>query len=188
MRKRCEVVLVPLVAILTACNGPAAVPAQSEATRMPSATQLPASVGAEMIAWLDLPVDPGLDPVSVSQPSAEASTVLDACWITDTKHALVKAIGFEPVAGMAKVAHARDLPTYLPLIIDVHIDTDDPAWAIRLQGELLLPHVEVRDPTCVVIGESLYWFPTGASKIDGEWQEGLRPPVGPQFRLPPLLP
>jgi hypothetical protein len=142
-----------------------------------------------MVAWLQLPVDPGLTSISVRNLSAEASEVLDTCWITDTKHELVAAIGFGAVAGIAKVPHANDLPRYLPLINDPTVTGDAPAWAIRLQGEIHLPHVgALRDPSCVVIGESRSWFVTGAREINGEWEETVRPSDPPQFRLPPLQP
>jgi hypothetical protein len=183
-------ILLPLV-ILAACYGARGVPGQSDAleSQPVSAPPLPSTAGAELATWVKLPVDPSLTPISIGNLSGEASDALDACWITDTQHELVSAFGLEVVAGMAKVPHAKDLPTYLPLINDPTITGEAPAWAIRLQGEIQLPHLElVRDPSCVIIRSDPVWFVTGARQVNGEWEENVRPPDPPQFRLPALEP
>jgi hypothetical protein len=126
----------------------------------------------------------GITTISASDP--EASLALELCEVTRYRDMLV---------GAAEVAHASDLPTYVPLTgQEPEIATESAAWVFAFRGDVPLglltrtrgPLV-AHDPTCVVIGADHYWFMTGGATLaDGSDTTPL--PASPAETLPPLEP
>lgn len=128
------------------------------------------------------PVDTALTQVSRSNPGPEAGAILDLCG----------AAGFDlaGISGMAKVAHARDLPRYVRLTgREPEIQTDAPAWVVAYSGRMTLPRALgwAEDPICVVIDGERTVFLTGRHGRGDVESEPL-PVPGPPFSLPPLAP
>lgn len=181
------------VSVLLAACGPTGAPGPTGVAEQSPSVAPPSSSVAVVVSiadWLALPVAPGLEPVSRSDPNPDASQALDACWITDSEGQLEAVFGLDAVAGMAQVIDARDVPKYVPLWgVEPDLQTSDPVWVIRLRGEQVFPTFKLRDPTCIVIRGVKNWFSTGANNVGGPWRDDPAPPSGqPQLRLPPLDP
>ena len=133
-----------------------------------------------------LPVDPSIEPVSLSDPSSEAADALRVCQVLDN-------IGADKVSGMGRISHARDAVRYAPLTgVEPEIQTDAPAWLVTFKGEVPMPmsgEIWI-DPTCVVVGGDGGFYATGAVKIlsSDVTVTPLPTKQKPDLALPPLLP
>jgi hypothetical protein len=180
--RRAGLVCLALVT-LTACYGGTA------------ATVAPTSVGAPVRA-LDsgLPLDPSIEPVSLSALDPGASSALDACSITDTTGQFGSngPLGTKIVSGMGLIPSATDVGKYVPMTgLEPELKSPSPAWVIAVGGRLWLPFWphDLNDPTCVVIGGGVFWWDTGGH-FEGDTV--VASPAGVDgrhvFRVPPLEP
>jgi hypothetical protein len=95
------------------------------------------------------PVDPSIEPISLSHPSSDAAAALDRC-LGGRRDVEVVSAG--------RIAHARDAWEYAPLPnYTVEIQSDEPAWLLQLGGDFLLPSPSgapdanvFHDPLCIV--------------------------------------
>lgn len=136
-------------------------------------------------AWLPssaLPVDPAIDPISRSSPSAEAEAAMEAC--------NVAGIGIDAISGMGLLDAATHARTYAPLTgREPELMNDSPAWMIQFKGEVPMPLHQYEvwiDPICIVIDGASHWYATGP--VAGP--HGTVPPLpvddAPTLSLPPL--
>lgn len=134
-------------------------------------------------------MDASITSVSRTSPTAEAREALEACQIGDDQ--------MDQIIGMGLVPRGRDLPRYINISgTEPEIDSDSPAWAITLRGEVPQPtsHEVWIDPTCVIIdGEQGYFATGGGYKVLESGKRGpFIPPLettpGPDLALPPLAP
>jgi hypothetical protein len=146
-------------------------------------TETPAAPTSSTINGL--PVDPAIQPVSVSSPSPDAAAALERCGVAQ--------YGIKLVAGMGLLAHASDLPAYAPMTgLEPELASDRPTWLIQFRGELPMPtsrEVWV-DPICVVIDGEGGFFATGPVRhLDtGTITAPPAPKRPPTLRVPPLAP
>lgn len=137
-------------------------------------------------APLGLPVDPSIEPVSLSNPSAEAARALRFCGVGST-------VAFGQVSGMGRIHHARDAVLYVPLTgRGPEIASAAPAWIITFRGMLPMPKSgeEWVDATCIVVGGTGGFYATGPVQILSSGATVTPLPAGeaPSLALPPLLP
>jgi hypothetical protein len=164
-------------------------PRPSDRAALPTATEemteVPTAVGERSETPAPSPsaaVDPAIRPVSRSRPGPEAKHVLDLC--------NADYYGLDAIAGMGKVAHARDVPNYVPLLpTNPELKDDKPAWVVEFQGRFDLQRGLgwALDPVCVVIdGEPILFLPNGAGL--GEVTPPPRERPQPTLALPSLAP
>ena len=183
------------LASCTATTGPSVTPAGTLASAA-APSETPASPGAPSTAPAGsspsvavsaaLLVDPTIEPVSASNPSAEARKVLIACQVLDI-------FGLGSVGGMGKIAHGRDAVRYVWLAgVEPEIQTDAPAWLITFRGDIPMPKIgEVWvDPTCFYANGEAGFFATGPVKnvSTGQLFTPLPAKSPPDRALPPLAP
>lgn len=139
-------------------------------SRAPSATPTPA----------DNPIDASIAPVSLSDPSPEAKHALELC---------MPPAGAK-IIGMGLVAHARDVPEYVPLWgVEPELQTDAPAWVVAFDGRVTLPRgYWADDPVCVVIDGTATTYMPGLSGLGTKVVPPLEAPRSPTMALPPPLP
>lgn len=167
--------LVALVAILlAACGAPSGSTASSAASSTPSAAT---AAGAPLLP--EVPVDTTLTPVSRSAPSPEAKAAMDLC---------LRAGELAAVAGMARLASARDVKNYmLTNGNEPELQADVPVWVIQIKGIWNYRRWDAFNPVCVVKnGVSMMFAPYGEPELP-DWTP---PPdfVGPRLALPSLAP
>jgi hypothetical protein len=127
-------------------------PGDSTVCQSVSASPLESSAPSHC-PWSDIyqrclpPVDPSVEPISLSHPSTEAAAALDRCIYGRTD--------VEVVAG-GRIAHARDAWQYVPVPRNQReIQSDEAMWLIQLRGQFIVP------------------TPGGAAAGAGVWQDPL---------------
>ncbi len=160
-----------------------AVPSTAETARRTASSSPPSAPSTTFPPVV--PVDPSIDPVSLSKPSADAAEALRICQVVDVH-------GVEKVTGMGRIDHARDAIRYAPLTgREPELATDEPAWMITFGGELPMPKINQVwiDPTCIVVNDDGGIFATGP-RISATGMAIERPADAsrPTLALPPLLP
>lgn len=113
------------------------------------------------------------NPVSLSSPSQQAAQGIAACAVTQYK---------AQIKGMAILAHARELPEFVPLTgREPEIQSDAPVFVVQFQGTVRLPlrggpgsaaYTDIDGPTCVVYGGDATWYLTGPW-VDSNGSKGV---------------
>ena len=172
-----------VVVVLTACGR---LGAQGSSSGVASGTTVaPTVVGAP---WVNTsPVDPSIEPVSRSNPTAAAEAALIACGANRPK-----GIGVTTdfaIASMGLIPHARDVPEYANLWgMEPEIQTDKPAWVIQMAGRVGSHEFWADDPVCVVVdGVGTTYSPTSYGR-GTKTVAAPTPPRSPTRALPPLAP
>lgn len=174
----------PGQSISTAATSDSAKPDPS--SPVPASPISVASAGSSGTPLTERPVDPSVEPVSLTHPSSEAADALQICQISDT-------IGANLVSGMGRINHARDAVRYAWLTgVEPEIQTDAPAWIATFKGEVPMPmNGEIWvDPTCIVVSGDGGFYATGPVKIlsSDVTVTPLPAKQKPDLALPPLLP
>jgi hypothetical protein len=128
-------------------------------------------------------VDGSIQPVSASQPSAEAKAALEACGVYD--------LGLEMVAGMGRLSQGKDAIRFGLSANAPQLQTQSPVWVIQLRGEV--PQLRIGqiwiDPICTVIDGAPGFYAAGPIR-DLETRQIVRGywPEPPMASLPSLAP
>jgi hypothetical protein len=141
---------------------------------------------AESASAGDRVVDNNIEPVVLTNPSADAAIAIRLCGVEDRA---------DQVVGMGRVTPGRSAPNYVPLTgREPEIDTDEPAWVVEFAGELRFftrsnaGVVTATDPVCVVVAGEPYWFLTGPFRTaQGDMTIPAGPETTPSLALPPLI-
>src|SRR6266566_8743257 len=124
---------------------------------------------------VERPVDPSIQPVSKSKPSADAAAALKACGATAShpdRLAAIDGVGFVP--------HAIDVPNYTYLWgTEPEINTDHPAWVVQFKGKINLDAFWAIDPVCVSVDGRTHMFSPGPYG-SGDQQENPPTPNMPK--------
>ena len=137
-----------------------------------------------------LPVDPAIQPVSVSNPPAAAARTFEVCLVNE----LVARNGIGVIAGIGRIDHASDAIHYARLTRrEPELQTDKPAWLVQFRGDIRLPGGgrAFVDPTCIVVeGGDGGFFATGGVRdpASGNASTPLPDAVSPDRALPPPMP
>lgn len=134
-----------LIAVVAGCGGrpssspvaPAGGSAPSTSTQSAAALSTPPASSGDgtvvpSVAGLPTPpplppIDPSIAPVSASHPSADAKAALTACSAYE--------LGLDHVAGMGRIAHARDAVRYARLSERAPLlQSDAPVWMVQFTG------------------------------------------------------
>lgn len=135
------------------------------------------------------PVDPALEPVSISKPPASAARAFEVCLVGE----LVARNGIGTIAGIGRIDHASDAIHYARLTRgNPELQSDSPAWVVQFRGDIRLPGGRIYiDPTCIVVeGGDGGFFGTGGVRdpVSGSASTPLPDAVSPDRVLPPPLP
>jgi hypothetical protein len=153
--------LIASALVVTACTSEVA--SSSQSAIGPTGRSSAPPIGSSACSWSDLyrrclpPVDPSIEPISLSRPRPEAAAVLQRC-LNDRD-------GIEVVAG-GRIPHAREAWEYVPVPRNQGgIQSDEPMWVLQLRGTFIFPTPSgaapdagtVRNPVCFARnGESGY--------------------------------
>ena len=165
------------VVLLAGCTGGAVTTPST-----PSSTPVPIDSPVPSISPLGtLPVDPALQPVSLSNMQAGPKEALTVCGLIEYT---------DLVAGMAIIDHPSDSTTWVPFYgTEPELRGQGPMWLMTTKGQTTLRAGTYVDPTCVVVDGAPSWIGTGGlCHPDGTREPPLTPRKPPAMRLPPLQP
>lgn len=135
-----------------------------------------------------IPVDTTIDPVSLSNPPADAERALELCRVRDW----IDRNGTDVIAGMGKIDRAKDAVHYARLTgLEPELQSDRPAWLVQFRGDIRVDwELVFTDPICIVVDGDGGFFGTGPVRQVGTDVTVTPQPAKqePDRALPPLEP